>query len=339
MMRRSERALNRIASVTICFLVLAMAPGESPPEASLAVVGANERSQAANRSNGNGVLALIPERKPFYSVTDLGTLGGTNSEAFGINNKGQIVGSADTGEYSETWGRTYRGFLYEDGKMTELGVLGRDKWSRATGINEQGVIVGESINQVGCLVDHQSFIFKGGRMSKLELDGKFYTSMGGVNDSGHYCGLGNFKKGGIRAFLFDGTLHNLGGYASTNRSEAFGINNAGDVVGKSWISNMGNCKAFLWRKGEMVNLGNLPGDYASEARDINNDGVVVGWSSPRPRPSYDPRAVIYVRGKIQNLNELIPADSGWVLLEANGINDRGQIVGTGKFEGENGDSS
>ena len=83
----------------------------------------------------------------------------------------------------------------------------------------------------------------------------------------------------------------------------------------------------------MINLGNLPGDYASEVRDINNDGIIVGWSSPRPRPSYDPRAVIYVNGKIQNLNELIPADSGWVLLEANGINDFGQIVGSGRIGG------
>ena len=44
--------------------------------------------------------------------------------------------------------------------------------------------------------------------------------------------------------------------------------------------------------------------------------------------------MIYVNGKIQNLNELIPRDSGWVLLEANGINDFGQIVGKGRIGGK-----
>ena len=61
------------------------------------------------------------------------------------------------------------------------------------------------------------------------------------------------------------------------------------------------------------------------------------WDGPRHAPglpTYDPRAVIYIKGKIQNLNELIPADSGWVLLEANGINDFGQIVGSGRIGGK-----
>jgi probable HAF family extracellular repeat protein len=34
-----------------------------------------------------------------------------------------------------------------------------------------------------------------------------------------------------------------------------------------------------------------------------------------------------------DLNSLIPAGSGWVLTSARGINDAGQIVGTGTISG------
>lgn len=296
--------------------------------AALAVpVGVSSRDFSATAS------ATADRAKPKYTIRDLGTLGGTNSEAFAINNKGQIVGAADIDTYSETWSRIYHAFLYEHGKMTDLGVLGRDKWSRATDINDAGVIVGESIHRAGCLVNETSFLLRDGRMTALKLDERFYLSIAAINNHGHFAGLGNFGKGDIRAFLFDTRLHNLGGFAETNRSEAFGINNSGDVVGLSWINN-NEARAFLWRKGEMTNLGTLPEHYASEARDINNKGVIVGWSSPRPTPDYHPRAFIYSNGRIQDLNDVIARDSGWELLEAKGINDAGQIVGKGIFDGK-----
>jgi len=40
-------------------------------------------------------------------------------------------------------------------------------------------------------------------------------------------------------------------------------------------------------------------------------------------------AFIYRAGKMKDLNKLIPQNSGWVLKQATGINDSGQIVGWG----------
>jgi probable HAF family extracellular repeat protein len=40
------------------------------------------------------------------------------------------------------------------------------------------------------------------------------------------------------------------------------------------------------------------------------------------------------RRGMQNLNELIDQSLGWVLREATGINDRGQIAGWGEFDGQ-----
>ena len=68
----------------------------------------------------------------------LGTLGGVNSYAYGINAAGQIVGQADTAMSGVS-----DAFLYSGGVMTDLGTLG-GTFSEALGINDAGQIVGDA---------------------------------------------------------------------------------------------------------------------------------------------------------------------------------------------------
>ena len=63
------------------------------------------------------------------STTDLGTLGGVQSSALGINNSGQVVGWAATAT------QDIHAFLYRNGSMIDLGTLGGDE-SIAWGIND-----------------------------------------------------------------------------------------------------------------------------------------------------------------------------------------------------------
>ncbi len=77
-----------------------------------------------------------PEAPAAYTITDLGTLGGRESVATGINASGRVVGFADT-----THG-THHAFLWRSGRMTDLGTLPGGERSDAWAINDGGEIVG-----------------------------------------------------------------------------------------------------------------------------------------------------------------------------------------------------
>ena len=102
-----------------------------------------------------------------------------------------------------------------------------------------------------------------------------------INDQGNVAGYGGYPSGLSinRATLWrNGVPLDLGTLGGAN-SQAFGVNNRGQVVGSSETSTSG--QAFLWQRGTMTGLGTLAGG-SSGATDINNRGQVVG-QRPRPR--------------------------------------------------------
>src|SRR2546428_10824145 len=94
-----------------------------------------------------GEVAVLPSSQPAsgqplsagLTITDLGTLGGTASIAFGVNNVGQVVGDSNT----TTSGIRPHAFLWQNGAMTDLGTLG-GTFSTASGISNFGQGVGVS---------------------------------------------------------------------------------------------------------------------------------------------------------------------------------------------------
>lgn len=91
----------------------------------------------------------------------------------------------------------------------------------------------------------------------------------------------------------------------------------------------------------MISLGTLPTGNSSEGFAINADGVIVGGSNifvqnppgESPPGTYVSHGFLCTNGQMQDLNDLIPANTGWVLGEATGINDKGEIVGNGTING------
>jgi probable HAF family extracellular repeat protein len=309
-----------------------------------------------------------------YTVTDLGTLGGTSGTyAYGINDSGEVVG------YSYTTSGAQRAFLYNNGTMQNLGALsGATGLSEAQGINSSGAVVGTMVNSTGTL---RAFLYENGTVHDLgSLGGAAGESEGyaingsfevvgdssiasggshpflynntmqdlgslstrspngalGINDSGEVVGYSYTASGVERAFLYNGTMQDLGSLGGADGGScAYGINNGGEVVGVSDTSSDGS-HAFLYKNGTMQDLGTLIGVTGfSEAEGINNSGEVVGWSdTTHTAQSGVQDAFVDMNGKMTDLNIYLPQFTGIHLDNATGVNDEGQIIVNGTDNGQ-----
>src|SRR5439155_9991319 len=159
---------------------------------------------------------------PTYVVTDLGTLGGPTSAAWGINGVGQVAGSASTADGAQ------HAFLYGEGVMLDVGTLGGTT-SLAFGVNDAGQVVGAAATARN-LASH-AFLYSAGIMTDLgTLGGQ--TSVGqAINAAGQVAGSAEIGTNMLHAFLFSGgVMTDLGTFGGT-ASFGYGINRAGDVVG------------------------------------------------------------------------------------------------------------
>lgn len=305
-----------------------------------------------------------------YKVTDLGTLGGTRSQANDINDRGQIVG------YSTLPGNAVqRAFLWQDGVMTELGSLGgtlananainnrgeavgaselpgnvarhavlfRDgeaidlgatpgsQFSTAYGITQRGEIYGGSTT-TGRGPYFHAVLYKDGEVVDLGTLGGPSSFASWVNHHGQSAGRADLPDGSSRAAVFsDGTITGLGTLPGGNYSAARAINNGGQVSGISNNAN-GEFHAFLLSDGVMTDLGTLGGTSSdASGHSINNSGEVIGQSTTANKQLH---AFLFANGVMRDLNDLIPAGSGWVLTAALAINDAGAIVGAGTINGQ-----
>ena len=112
-------------------------------------------------------------------------------------------------------------------------------------------------------------------------------------------------------------------------SDAYGLNNRGQVVGFSEMADYA-VHAFLWDADTgMTDIGTIADYWGREALAINTAGQVIGVVYDDQGGNMRP--FLYADGVMHDLNDLIPAGSGWVLRNASAINNAGMIVGNGKL--------
>ena len=125
----------------------------------------------------------------------LGTLGGSSSQATGVNNVGEVVGFASLSSGYQ------HAFLESGGVMTDLGTLGGGS-SFAYGVNDSGEIVGYSWLANG---GQSAFLYDDGAMFDLNSlipgnSGWDLLQAYGINDSGQITGVGMYD-GQLSAFV------------------------------------------------------------------------------------------------------------------------------------------
>jgi probable HAF family extracellular repeat protein len=359
--------------ILLCALAvpLSLAAAGDPPRYTVTDIGTlgGTSSSAVGISNRGSVsgYSFLPGDAFIHGIlwregelTDLGTLGGPNSavpEDWPPNEKDEVAGLSDTAvldPYAENFcgfldfqvsSYICRPFVWRKGVMTQLPTLGGNN-AGANAINNRGQVTGlaETSNIDPTCIPPQVFDFQAviwepekGKIRVLPpLPSDTSAAVFGINEKGQATGVsGNcailapypqILTGAIEAVLWerDGTPINLGSLGGKVFNIGFSLNNRGQVVGQSDLPGDATWHAFLWEKGVMMDLGVLYGLPVSLATSINNEGQVVGFSQDFVSTTV---AFIWQEGVMTDLNTLIPADSPWFLIEALGINDRGQIAG------------
>jgi probable HAF family extracellular repeat protein len=131
------------------------------------------------------------------SMRDLGTLGGTDSWAHGINDSGKVVGEAQIAGNA-----AWHAFLYNGSTMIDLGTIGGN-YSEAQGINAKGQIVG--VSKTADNTAYHAFLYDGSAMTDLNTlinpsSGWTLNYAYDINDAGQIVGKG-YNGSQYHAFL------------------------------------------------------------------------------------------------------------------------------------------
>ncbi len=296
-----------------------------------------------------------------YQFSDLGTLGGPNSYANGINDAGQVVGYSRANNFNDATVAS----LWSRGGKTALA-----NWdgyhSAAYSINNAGQIVGyaDVVPRYGDPMNHAA-IWNNGRIADLGTAGSDYQQSYAyaINNAGQAVGQSddlntaslaatqwsgsspvNLTPG--PAYSYASSINSLGQVAGTNTfrptlwnngvatdlgtlggdsGNATSINDQSVVVGASQNQDYVN-RATLWHGGNITDLGTLGGSF-SNAMAINNRGWVVGSAA---NDLDEQHATLWLDGRAIDLNQFLSAsevNDGWVLDSANAINSYGVVVG------------
>jgi uncharacterized protein (TIGR03437 family) len=295
------------------------------------------------------------------AMTDLNATSPPMAFPTGVNDSGVVVGGALLIDLQgET--ATASPFIYENGAVQPIS--GATETLLPLGLNNAGQVVGTSIevmgNSLNLFINSKAYLdpLSGGTLTQLVAPGSGGSVAAfGINANGVVAGatLGQ-NATDVTPLLWQSltpqALPLLAGYP---QEVATSVNDSGVAVGTAFNVNFSvfsdptaTAHAVLFNNGAVTDLGVLTHDVSSQAMSINNSGSVVGFSSSKPpdftlhlaayvdAPENYYHAFIYSGGKMYDLTQQTVNGAGWQLSFATQINNAGQIVGTGLYEGPDG---
>ncbi|MCC6546853.1 DUF3466 family protein [Candidatus Sumerlaeota bacterium] len=263
-----------------------------------------------------------------------------------INDSGTIVGRGISKD--GTSGYIYRNGIYLHAPDSPKGASG----GMLKALNNSGVVVGAwslagqdragtlSVRGlVGQPVAHPV-------QRSLQNNAQQELWMEDVNESGIAVGTSSVIRFSYPGFMMecramradDAGIQDIGTLPGKTWSMATSINDAGKITGSAFNTgsdgfSVQDCEAFIFDGANRLGLGRLSQTKGSTGTHISNNDAVVGYCGTEEGAHI---AFLYTpREGMRDLNNLLSdADrEQWHLTDANSINDKGQIVGTGTFAG------
>jgi probable HAF family extracellular repeat protein len=299
-------------------------------------------------------------QSPRYKVLDLGSLGGTYSQAFYVNRKGVASGEASLPKGN------WHAILWRGRFKRDLGTLGGLNSSAFGSPNAIGQVVGEAetshsdpngedfcgfyasgapLSGTTCL----GFFWQRGSMTPLSTLGGYNSAASAINNQGEVAGnaetattdstcppydpaLGQYQVLQDKPVVWEnGHIKALPTYGGDPDGFAIAINDHGQVAGASGVCSTFNVinglylspvHALLWDHGKVTNLGSLGGAFGNQAHQMNNWGQVVGASDLAGDTAFHG----FVWSRSTGMQD-VPPLAGDTYSVALAINDPGQVVG------------
>lgn len=231
--------------------------GSVPGASGGTAYGINRNKQVTGWTS-YGYLAYISAGTPRAFIYSSGTMQdigaayhGTTSPS-GINDAGDITGSASSGGVS-------RASRFSSGVLQTLGTLGGTA-SIGSAINNFGWIVGQADIADG---HHHAFLYKNNSLQDIGTLGGTDSSATGINSTGQISGSSSNSSGRNRAFLYsNGGMQDIGSLGgASGESYANAINELGNIVGETdsiQTNETTRRNAFVYTGSMMTDLGSLP---------------------------------------------------------------------------------
>ena len=260
-MTRQESGIGLAArAVGTAALLLAggCAPGQDARTPEPGPVSATQGTELA--------LAWRPDARPCQQYASFDVPGGADTEGFGVNDLGQIVG-----RWTDADGNVH-GFLRQPtGRYETIDAPGAT-FTAPVDINNLGTVVGRYLDADG--VSH-GFALRQGRYQTIDAPGAADTRPRGIDDQGRITGDFRRDDGVEHGFTIDARGFAQVDVPGSATTDVWDINDLGIRVG-DWSDDEGNVHGYVLRAGSFSTF-DYPGvRFATSARRINLWGAIVG---------------------------------------------------------------
>jgi len=303
-----------------------------PPQYAVSDLKPPAPDQLFSRTQLNNIGQVMWQGQAGCFLLDQGVwhqIGDANTNVFSLNSIGELAGDIPT----PPPGFNHAAILSLS-HTTDLGTAGTGTFSTGICLNDQDdVLVRSDTNGLTL-----PYLFYWHAMSYTQIpslsspyDGTVAADTSACINNHGQVAASSFDPQGVHSHAMiwttGGTVTDIKILPGYDTALPQSININGNVVGYCHSNTSGLDRAFYYA-GQISDLGSFGG--TSRAVAINANEQIVGFSTDT---SGNGAGFLYQAGILYDINKLIPANSGWHVIEALSINDVGQIVGFATLNG------